>query len=185
MIDELHQLEDVGGEMSRRARDAGVIVTAAVLLTAPSVNGAEGGYTNYVPGLYGDFGVAVAPDPGFYLRNDLYYYTADVKRSVKFGEIRTDLELETAMYMLTGLKVLDREILGGRYAFGAFLPVVYADLSSEITLGPLTSYRCFEFGVKCDLKCDGWLRHDLPLESETQRGLKPNPSRRQKDPGWA
>lgn len=116
-----------------------ITVAALVLLTAHSTHGAEGGYTNYVPGLYGDFGVAVAPDPGFYLRNDLYYYTADLNWAVRFGELRTDLELDTAMYMLTGLKVLDREILGGRYAFGAALPVTYADLSSKITLGSLTA----------------------------------------------
>ena len=54
-----------------------LLLMSALFLTASSAHAAEGGYTNYVPGLYGDFGVAVAPEPGFYLRTDLYYYTAD------------------------------------------------------------------------------------------------------------
>jgi hypothetical protein len=30
-----------------------------------SLVAAEGGYSNYIPGTYGDFGVALAPDPMF------------------------------------------------------------------------------------------------------------------------
>jgi hypothetical protein len=41
--------------------------------------------------------------------------------------------------MVTGLMVLDREILGGRYAFGSMLPVVYGDLSAKAILGPITA----------------------------------------------
>jgi hypothetical protein len=54
-----------------------LIALAVLFVIAPFAHAAEGGYTNYIPGLYGDFGVAVAPDPGFYLQNDLYYYTAE------------------------------------------------------------------------------------------------------------
>jgi hypothetical protein len=90
--------------------------------------------------LYGDFAVATAPDPGFYLRSDFYHYSGDAggKRVVKFGEIRAEIEVDATMYMLTGLKVLDREVLGGRYAFGVFVPTVYTDLSTEIVLGSET-----------------------------------------------
>ncbi len=35
---------------------------------------AEGGYSNYVPGTYGDFGMALAPTEKWTLRNDIYYY---------------------------------------------------------------------------------------------------------------
>ena len=116
-------------------------VLGSVILSAPYLYAAEGGGSHYTPGLYGDFGVAMAPDPGFYLRNDLYYYNGDAsgERVVQFGEIRADLEVDAALYMLTGLMVLDRDVLGGRFAFGGFLPVVYTDLSADVTLGSLTA----------------------------------------------
>ncbi len=38
---------------------------------------AEGGYSNYIPGTYGDFGVAFEPPTKWTLRSDLYYYEAD------------------------------------------------------------------------------------------------------------
>ena len=116
-------------------------VQAAALVTVPSLYAAEGGGSHYSPGFYGDFGVATAPDPGFYLRNDLYYYKADAsgERIVQFGELRADLEVDVAMYMLTGLMALEKDVLGGRYAFGALLPVLYSDISANIILGPLTA----------------------------------------------
>jgi hypothetical protein len=127
------------------------ILLASGLISAPWGHAAEGGGSHYSPGFYGDFGVAVAPEPGFYLRNEFYYYGGDggKGRFTEFGEIRVDLEVDVAMYMLTGLMVLDKKILGGRYAFGAFLPVVYTDLSVGIVLGPISA------SVKEDLTAIG------------------------------
>jgi hypothetical protein len=118
-----------------------LIALAVAFLPASAAYAGEGGASHYGPGFYGDFGVAVAPDPGLYLRNDLYYYNADAsgERIVQYGELRADLEVDTAMYMLTGLMVLDKEVLGGRYAFGAILPIIYTDISADIILGPITS----------------------------------------------
>ncbi len=118
-----------------------VVILLAVLImllaTTPSTHAAEGGYTNYVPGLYGDFGVAVMPEPGFYFRTDLYYYTADggKGRFVQGENIRTDLEMDMAMVMATGLMVFDKEIFGGRYAAGIFQPVNYGEISGKVTVG--------------------------------------------------
>jgi len=121
---------------SRIVAVSGVLL-ALLCVAVPRVHAAEGGGSNYTPGFYGDFGVAVAPEPGFYLRNDLYYYTGDAsgEQVVQFGELRTRVEVDAFMYMLTGLKVLDAEILGGRFAFGGFVPVLYTDLSADVALG--------------------------------------------------
>ncbi|MHC4708095.1 MAG: SphA family protein [Planctomycetota bacterium] len=113
-------------------------ILTALLISIPSALAVEGAYSNYVPGFYGDFGVAVAPDPGFYLRNDFYYYMADGNRQriVQGDQIRADLDIDIATYMLTGLIVLDQEILGGRYAFGADIPIVYTSLAGNIVAEP-------------------------------------------------
>jgi hypothetical protein len=113
-----------------------ITLVAGLLIGAPPVHAAEGGGSNYAPGLYGDFGVAVAPEPGFYLRHDLYFYGGDGggARFTEFGEIRADLEADAATYIFNGLKVLDRKVLGGRYAFGGCVPVVYSDLSANVVV---------------------------------------------------
>ncbi len=54
-----------------------VFVLVSVLVTTPGGHAAQGGYTTYVPGLYGSFAVAVVPDPGFYMLDDFYRYTAE------------------------------------------------------------------------------------------------------------
>jgi hypothetical protein len=116
------------------------LLLATLHFTALSAHAAEGGYTNYFPGFYGDFGVAVAPDPGPYFMQYLFGYTADGGRTrfVQNGEIRTDVELDLALYAAVGLMVLDKKIAGGRYGFGGWVPVTYQDLSFTLDLGPLS-----------------------------------------------
>lgn len=114
---------------------------------------AQGGYTNYVPGLYGSFGVAVAPDPGFYMLNDAYYYAADGsnRRIIQGAQVQGEIDLAVGAYILTGLWVTDKELFGGRYALGADLPLIYTDLSGR-----------FEFeGVSIPFDDDGVKVGDL------------------------
>ena len=47
----------------------------------------EGGYSNYIPGFYGDIALAVEPADGLSLRNDVYFYSADGDGSVSREEI--------------------------------------------------------------------------------------------------
>lgn len=51
------------------------------VLLLPSVYAVEGGYSNYTPGLYNDFEVALPPKQGFSLRHDIYFYQAQGSRS--------------------------------------------------------------------------------------------------------
>ncbi|MDP3837559.1 MAG: hypothetical protein Q8Q54_01415 [Methylococcales bacterium] len=78
-----------------------------------SVQAAETGGSSYLPGFYGDFGMATMPAPGNYLSNFLGYNTASDSTS------NSNLTLE-----LPGLiHVTDHHIAGGRYWFG-FYPYV-------------------------------------------------------------
>ena len=94
---------------------------------------AEGGYSNYIPGTYGDFGMALAPTETWTLRNDVYYYEADTDRSVRSGQLELGTELRFLMNFTTVLFKPDIEIFGAQYATGVFLPVVDLDLDTSLS----------------------------------------------------
>ena len=52
-----------------------------VSIAATTVRAAEGGYSNYIAGTYGDFGMALAPTEKWTLRNDIYSYDASTDLS--------------------------------------------------------------------------------------------------------
>lgn len=114
----------------------GTVVVGTVLLIN-SAYAAQGGYTNYIPGAYGDFAVAVAPDPGFYWNNLFYYYTANTEKTVRGGKLIADLALDLGIYLPSALLVSDKKIFGGRYGFGAYIPIIYQKFSGSFSLGPL------------------------------------------------
>ena len=111
---------------------------AVALLVVPAGKAAEGGYSNYIPGSYGDFGMALEPPGKLTLRNDVYYYGADVNRSIRSGRAEVGADLEFIMNFTTLLYKPDFEILGGQYAFGVFIPIVYADIEADIRVLGLT-----------------------------------------------
>ena len=117
------------------------ISVSLLSISAASAQAAEGGYSNYVPGTYGDFAAAVEPPSKFTIRNDIYYYQADGGRSVRSGLLEADAELEFVMDFLTLLYKPDVEILGAHYAFGVFIPIVYADIDTGVSLGNLQVRR--------------------------------------------
>jgi len=108
-------------------------ILAVLLINTPQAVAAQGGYTNYVPGLYGSFAVAVAPDPGFYMLNDFYYYTADGNstRVIQDAQVQDDIDLDVGAYIATGFYVTEKTLFGGLYGFGGEIPVIYTDLSGQ------------------------------------------------------
>ncbi len=117
-----------------------MILFCVVLLLLTSIIGtealaAEGGYSNYVPGTYGDFAAAVAPADGFTIRNDFYYYNADGRASMRSGQLQLDAELTFVMDFFTLLHKPGVEFLGGQYAYGVFIPVSYIDIDARLQLG--------------------------------------------------
>jgi hypothetical protein len=106
-------------------------------LSAVSADAAEGGSSNYLPGTYGDFAAAVEPPTKFTVRNDVYYYHADVARSVRSGLIEADADLEFIIDLLTLLYKPEVEVLGAHYAFGVLIPIVHADIDTGVRIGNL------------------------------------------------
>ena len=105
-----------------------------VVLASPAF-ALEGAYSNYQPGGYGDFFVAYTPEPGFYLRNDVYHYTADASRSVLRGVANVDVNLDVVLESPTLFYVTEKTFLGARYAAGAVIPVTYVDVKIDANIG--------------------------------------------------
>jgi hypothetical protein len=127
--------------MNNWNRNIVVLIFLIVVFTATISHAAEGGYSNYIPGTYGDFAAAVEPPTKFTVRNDIYYYQADGARSVRSGLIEADADLEFIMDFLTLLYKPEVEILGAHYALGVFIPFVHADIDTGIRLGNLQVRR--------------------------------------------
>jgi hypothetical protein len=117
---------------------------ALLALFASNGDAAEGGYSNYIPGTYGDFAMAVEPETRLTLRNDIYYYTADGDGSIRSGRIEAEADLTFTLNMTTVLYKPGVELLGAQYAFGVLVPVVRADIEAGITVGN------FNVGVQDD-----------------------------------
>lgn len=94
---------------------------------------AEGAASNYFPGAYGHFAVAVAPEPGPVLLNYFMLYGADVSQSVLQGQVNADLDTMAIFDTLAGLYTIEKEVLGARFSFGAFVPFGYAELDAILT----------------------------------------------------
>lgn len=113
-----------------------LVITSLVYYFIPSPSfSAEGGYSNYVPGSYGDFGMALAPAEQWTLRNDIYYYNADASRAPRNGNIETDLDITFLMNFTTILYKSDLEIFGGTYAAGVFIPFSHIDIDTDVSIG--------------------------------------------------
>lgn len=116
-----------------------VYVYCLVLLFIPRIAySAEGGYSNYIPGTYGDFGMALAPTETWTLRNDVYYYDASVERSVRAGQLEADTDLQFLMNFTTLLYKPNVQLFGGQYAAGIFVPIVDLDLDVNRSLGNIS-----------------------------------------------
>ena len=104
-------------------------------LRAMDGQAAEGGYSNYIPGTYGDFGMALAPTETWTLRNDVYAYDASVDRSVRSGLLEVGADLTFIGDFITLLYKAEREVLGAQFAAGLFVPIFDADLDTNLSIG--------------------------------------------------
>lgn len=113
-----------------------LVLAGSTFLIVGESPAAEGGYSNYIPGTYGDFAMAVEPADDWTLRNDLYFYTADEGETVRSGRVELEADLKFIGNFTTILYKPDVQILGAQYALGAFIPILYADIESTVSLAP-------------------------------------------------
>jgi hypothetical protein len=101
------------------------------------LSAAEGGYSNYIPGTYGDFGMALSPSETWTLRNDIYYYSADTDISVRSGNVEAGVDLDFLINLTTLLYKPDIEVFGAQIATGVLVPIVDLDFDGRVSVGNL------------------------------------------------
>ena len=105
----------------------------AILLSAPNVDASERGASTFIPGTYGDFGVAIKPAPGVYVRDTVFHYSADRKQKIGVdAKVDVDFWVNYSMASI----VTDWTILGAKYNFAFGLPLVDAEVDQYINGAP-------------------------------------------------
>ncbi|MBV1928310.1 MAG: transporter [Gammaproteobacteria bacterium] len=124
-----------------RLFSTGIIATFILVIDITSAQAAEGGYSNYIPGTYGDFAAAVEPPTKLTIRNDVYHYQAEANKSVRAGLIEADVDLELNIDLLTILYKPDVKVLSANYGFGALVPMVHTDIDAGVSAGGFSVRR--------------------------------------------
>lgn len=120
-----------------RAISVVVVVLAVVWVMAlwanDRVEAAEGGASNYLPGLYGDIAVATPPNPGFTLLNFNYFYSANQSRTILQGRANINLNLFAYVNISVGLYQFETPVLGAKFSVGGFIPFGYASMTGTLS----------------------------------------------------
>lgn len=108
--------------------------------TFDAASAAEGGSGFYLLGSKGSL-AGILPPEGLFFTNDNYFYSGEASGSARFptigGELAVGLDADVYVNISTGLYVTPYEILGGRLAFGAAIPVVrqHVNANAAFSLG--------------------------------------------------
>ena len=117
--------------LTERASLLTPIVLAAIgLLSTPQPALAdEGGIGVYVPGVYGNLGMAKVPPEGFYLLDFPLFASLDTEIASRAGVIHIDIDAPLFANAIVPLWLTDKKIFGGNY--GAAVGIVVAGLGVD------------------------------------------------------
>ncbi len=99
------------------------------LLNAGASHSAEKALSTYLPGYYGDYAVAVAPQAGF------YGYLTSYNLSASLNDASNNLDLKATALISGGQYVAPEKIGSMTYAFGAYTAVIDARLQGSVNAG--------------------------------------------------
>ncbi len=106
-----------------------------IFLQAQAMAG-EGGGSVYLQGTYGDFAAGAGGPAGFYLRNDLTYYDAEVGLRPLGGRLSAGADQGVWLNLLKLSVVTDLKVLGGTFVAGAAFPYALdVDVNGRLGVG--------------------------------------------------
>lgn len=107
------------------------IVAVFALSGAHQVSAAEGGADYYLPGVYGNFGMADLPGPGNYFLNYTIYQSGNIDKATKNGTEHVDMDTKIAATVFAPVKLFDYELLGGHPLIGIGVPLMGYELEAS------------------------------------------------------
>src|SRR3954468_11103429 len=117
---------------------ARTLLPAVPLLFAvpASVRAEEGGAGHYTPGSNASFVDALPGKPGLALADFFVFYSANANGRLPIaGLISVNLDATVFANSLVGIYQTPLALLGGDYAFGAVVPVIWMDLTGTVEAG--------------------------------------------------
>src|SRR5262245_24539366 len=114
---------------------AGLLAATAALSVPTNGNAAENGLSNYLPGYYGDYAVAVAPAPGLYVYGTVY----GISGSPEGPKLNEQVDASATLFLAGFQYVTDRKFLDARVAVGSYTVFINGDLDAIVPTpgGPL------------------------------------------------
>jgi len=100
---------------------------------------AEGGLSNYIPAFYGDLALAMEPPDGFSLRNDTFYFSGDIGKSVRSGLVEANADVTLVYDYLTFLYKPEFKVFGAPVAFAITPSIGHTDIDADLRVGNLTA----------------------------------------------
>ncbi|HEU5135298.1 MAG TPA: transporter [Steroidobacteraceae bacterium] len=128
----------------RRSNGQGAVPLAAfglVALLPGAANAAEGGWSNYWQGSYGDFAAAVTTSPGVYVRNDVVYHDAGIGTRPISGGVDPGFDQKLFMDRLTFGGFTGGDMFGARFGIEVVLPYTFDLTVEQNGPGPFASPR--------------------------------------------
>ena len=114
-------------------------LSALVALSATqTAHAVEGGVDTYVPGVYGNLGLAIFPEPGFYYVNFTIFSQGDVDVAARQGRVHTDISDTIVANDFVPVYVSELEILGANYWAAVGIPVEYVESDATVEAGSIT-----------------------------------------------
>jgi len=108
-----------------------------VAVNPAPLSAAEGSWSHYVQGTYGDFGFGVIPAAGFSFRNDLIYNNSSTGQHVFGGKAYAKASQDSVTDLMKFFYFFDVPAISGRIGFGALVPAVFsAHADAKLTAGP-------------------------------------------------
>ena len=152
-----------------KRRCAGLLAVLTFLTVRLAVAG-EGGGSHYMPGMQGDFAMALIGPPGFYLRNDVAYFQGSIG-SVTLGDrVYSQASQDVWIDSVKLIYLAEGGVLGARLGVVATVPVVIDATARGAVVSPFAGERSGSRSGFADVTLTSFLNWDLG-ESHVSAGL--------------